>query len=348
MNMLAVIDGRTELHRQAEVCRALGSPFVAEVLEAAQRQLGHAPFTEALIATWPGDRAAAAIAMRLNGALHALARRGDLPDLAALYRGEHDDFDGAIAGALATSDWFVAEWMRNPTQTNEVGRAAAIISALMVLSRQFGMPFQLYELGASCGLNLNLAHYAYDLGGLAQGNVRSPVRIAPKWHGPQPPMATVEVASAKGVDLHPLDARNPDSCERLLAFIWADQKERSVRLERALEIARRHPPQIAEGDALRWIGRELARPQQDGLCRVVYHSMFKQYLDPVDQIALNRIIQRHGQAATADRPLATISVEWTPNRTEVQIVLTRWPEGTATLLGTCHPYGSWVRWNGVD
>ena len=116
----------------ARVVRDLGSTFVAAILEAGERQLYRAPQTARLIADWPGDAAADALAMRFNGALHALARRGDRPALTGLYARQDGDFDGVIGDAIADADGFVAEWMREPPQTNEVGRTAAIMAALMV------------------------------------------------------------------------------------------------------------------------------------------------------------------------------------------------------------------------
>jgi len=344
MTMMAALDGRSELYRQSSICRHLGSPFVGDILEAGRRQLAHAPLTEALIASWPGDRAAAAMGMRFNGALHALARRATPPALAALYRGEHQDYDGAVAAALRDYDGFIATWMRDPTQTNEVGRSAPILSALMVARERFGLPFELYELGTSCGLNLNMTLYAHDLGGVRAGDPESPVRIAPEWRGAPPPGGPVEVVGAWGADLHPLDANDPESCERLLAFIWADQHERAARLENALDLARRHPPRIERAEALQWINERLAVPQPRGVCRAVYHSMFKQYLSPAQQEALTEAITQTGRMATPDRPLVWISLEWTPVRNEVQLWLTMWPTEERQMLATCHPYGEWVRW----
>jgi hypothetical protein len=338
-------DGRSELFRQADVCRALGSDFVASVLEAAHRQLHHAPMTEAVIASWPGDRAAAAIAMRLNGALHAIARRGAIPDMSALYNGEHDAFDRAIGSALQECDGSIIEWLRDPTQTNEVGRSAALMAALMVAADRFGLPFELNELGTSCGLNLNLGRYSFDLGGTAVGDAGSVLHIAPQWRGHQPQAAPVSIQSASGVDRHPLDAHNPDSCERLLAFIWADQHNRTRRLERALEIAREHPPRIDQGEATDWIAAKLAAPQTPGVCRVVFHSMFRQYLPAPEQAKLCDLIAEAGARATLRQPLAWVSLEWTPNRKEVQLALTCWPGGQSQLLATCHPYGDWIAWN---
>lgn len=338
------IPAHAELSRQAAVCRSLGSDFVGNVLEAAERQLGHAPMTEAVIASWPGDRAAAALAMRLNGALHAVARRGLVPDLSALYRGEHADFDRALAAALAQCDDFILQWLRDPTQTNEVGRSAALMSALMIAGNRFGLPFELLELGTSCGLNLNLGRYGFDLGGVRVGDPASALQIAPGWRGPGPVAAPVEILSACGADLHPLDAQNADCCERLLAFIWADQRHRIDRLERALDIARRHPPQIDEAEAIQWVADKLAAPQAIDTCRVVFHSMFRQYLPEPQRARLAEIIVQSGQVATERRPLAWISLEWTPDRSEVRLSLTCWPSGEQRLLATCHPYGEWIHW----
>lgn len=345
MNMMARI-GSAELQRYADITRDLGSPFVAEVLEAGQRQLWNAPRTAELIANWPGNPAAAAIAMRFNGALHALARQGRLPHLRALYRREHDDFDGAIGKALIAEDSFIATWMRDPPQTNEVGRAAAIIAALMVAQRHTGCTFDLLELGSSCGLNLNLARYAYTLGGMAAGTSGSPVHVAPAWRGNPPPFAPVEVARARGVDLSPLDPNDAATRERLLSFVWADQNERANRLEQALDLAQHNPPQIDCANAVPWLAEQLQMPQRAGECRTVFHSMVLQYLSSTDRRIVENTIRQAGSRATAERPLARIAFEWTPDRGEVHLSLTCWPDGVTRHLATCHPYGDWVHWLG--
>ncbi|MDR6786818.1 hypothetical protein J2Y58_000156 [Sphingomonas sp. BE138] len=333
-----------ELGRQSIVMRAIGSPFVADVLAAAERQLHHAPLTRAMLADWPGDPAAAAVASRFNAALHALARRDTPASLGALYRGAHDDVDGAVAAALAAHDGFIAAWMRDTPQTNEVGRAAAILAALMTVRQRFAMPVELLEIGSSVGLNLNLAHYAYDLGGVAAGDPSSPVRIAPEWRGAPAPDAPVEIAAACGVDLHPLDARDAATCERLMAYVFADQPARSARLAHALSIACVHRPAVTRGDAVSWLAERLAEPQPAGRVRVLFHSMVLQYVEPEHRRAGLATIAAAGARADATRPLARIGFEWNATRSEVELRLTCWPDGNTCVLATCHPYGNWIDW----
>jgi hypothetical protein len=326
--------------------RAIGTPFVADLLAAVDRQLDQAPLSAALIRSWGNTAASSAIAMRINAALHALARRGVEPQLAALYAGEHDRFDDAVALALAAHDEFLVDWLLRVPQTNEIGRAAALHAALMVLAQDYGHGFALFEIGASAGLNLNLARYAYDLGGVRAGEPSSTVRIAPQWRGPPPPDAAVTVAEARGVDLPPLDVNDPAACERLASFIFADQPERAQRLNRALEIARRHPPRLDTGDAASWLAERLSPESTHHHHRVVLHSMVLQYLSAEDRASIEASVQKAGASATPASPFAVIGFEWDHARERVELRLRSWPDGRDRVIAHCHPYGAWIEWIG--
>ncbi len=333
------------LARQALAVRDMGSPFVAAVLAAGERQLARAPRTAARIAGWPRDAAADAVAMRFNAALHALARAGHDPALSALYATREGDFDRVIGATLASADAWIADWMGTPPQTNEVGRTAAIMAALMALRERFDMPVELRELGASAGLNLNLHHYAYDLGGCTAGNAGSPVKVAPAWHGPAPVVRPITVASTRGVDLNPLDVHDAAACERLMAFVWADEPDRAERLAAALRIARAHPPVLDTGDIAAWLPVMLDAPQPAGVCRTIVHSMSLQYLDGAARAGVEQAFARAGARADADRPLARVGFEWTEARDAVHLNLTTWPDGRTRHLATCHAYGAWIDWH---
>ncbi|MBB5711876.1 hypothetical protein FHT02_003128 [Sphingomonas xinjiangensis] len=316
------------------------------MLEAGERHLHSGPRTAALIKSWPGDAASAAVALRFNAGVHALARSGRVPRLSALFRREHTDYDGALSDALGEADDFIADWMATPTQTNEVARAGALAAALMVLARDTGKPVELLELGSSCGLNLNLARYRYDLGGVTAGDPDSAVTLRPAWQGSQPPAEPIRIMHARGVDLDPLDPLSAVTRERLLSFVWADQPARMARLEAALEVARNFVPKIERGDALDWLPRQMHDPQSYGICRVVMHSMVEQYFKDADRERFELFLEQAGKGATTERPIARISFEWTPARDEVQLALTQWPSGSKRLLAVCHPYGEWIHWCG--
>ena len=111
-----------------------------------------------------------------------------------------------------------------------------------------------------------------------------------------------------------------------------------------MAIAQRHPPKVDRGDAPLWLAEQLARPQAEGVCRVVYHSMFLQYLTDRSRDAIVRSIRKAGTSATVQRPLAWITFERTKARYEVQLRLTCWPGSGTRLLARCHAYGDWIDW----
>jgi len=342
----ALAAARADLFRQAQAACALGSPFVRDVLVAASRQLDRAPLLSAQLATWPGDRASAAIALRVNGALHALARCGAVPELSAVYAARGGDIERAVAVAFESADAMLAAFILQPTQTNEVRRSATLMAGLMTVAGMFGPHIELLEVGASAGLNLNLGRYAYCLGGTSAGDPASPVRIAPKWQGPAPRRHRVEIVEACGVDLAPLDPRDPDDCERLMCYVWADRDDRMEQLSAALQLARRFPPAVERGDAANWLEARLSAPQPHRITRVVMHSMVRQYLATADRLRMIQALARAGAAATADRPLAQLAFEWDEGRRKVELVLTTWPDGTRRLLAHPDPYGDVVSWLG--
>jgi hypothetical protein len=70
--------------------------------------------------------------------------------------------------------------------------------------------------------------------------------------------------------------------------------------------------------------------------------MVFQYLSNAERAAITDEMARAGSRATIARPLAWISFEWTPTRSEVQLLLTCWPSQETRLIARCHAYGEWI------
>lgn len=348
---------RTAFVQQAGVCRGLDSPFTAQVCELIAERLDRTTVVGRRVLDWPGDpRANAdALPLRLCGALHALARAGAVDAVQAGWppnaTPDQDALWSAIDEALNASEAFILDWLDSPPQTNEVGRSGPLMAGLLVLADRFGLPFGLYELGSSAGLNLNLDRYGFDLAGVTAGNPGSGVQLAPRWEGTPPPRAGVSVVRRQGVDLKPLDPSLPETAERLTAFVWADQRERLNRLEAALEIARRHPPQVAAGDAAAWLEQALSPTPAHGVCRVVMHTIAFQYFPPEGQERIRAHLASVGAAATPEAPLAWLQYEAASapdaqGRRWAGLSLTTWPGGRRQMLARGHPHGFALEWFG--
>lgn len=332
---------------QADTCARLGSAFTGRLCEILGKVLDDSTEVGRRVLGWAGppDALHDNIPLRLAGGLHWLVRSGRVPALGALYPPAPPPQEAALADAvvqaLEVQDTALQRWLDRAPQTNEVGRSAVLMSGLLAVAARFQIPMHLYELGASAGLNLQLDRYGYQLGDQRFGVADSPLQLRPTWSGGSPPQARVSVAERGGVDLDPLDARH--DAEILLAYVWPDQPDRLARLEAALEIAKRDPPQVENADAADWLERTLSLEPPPGVTRVVLHSIAFQYFAPGTQQRLEQRIEAAGTACTEDTPLAWLRFEMLPGEHKPSLRLRTWP-GEDCLLAWAHPHGSSVEW----
>lgn len=337
---------RAAFARQAGWAEKLGSPFMVRLCTLLGERLDRESGIGRRVLDWPGtaDSFSDALPLRLTGGLHALVRRGDAPGLAGCYPPnplpDDDSFWAVLRPVLAEPA--LLPWLDSAPQTNEVGRSAVLMSGLLVLADLYPQPIELLELGASAGLNLVLDRYGYELGGVRAGDPDSPLQLRPEWKGTPPPDAKVEVAGRRGVDLKPLDARRDG--DRLLAYVWPDQKRRLAQLEAALAVAAEDPPEVEPGDAAAWTEARLAEPQAAGTSRVVLHSIAFQYFPDDSKARIAAALERAGAAATAEAPLAWLRYEHDRGDERITLRLRTWPGGEDRLLAHCHPHGSAIRW----
>jgi hypothetical protein len=335
---------------QAEACREMGAPRTAAIIDAAADLADPSTCTGRRILGITGDssRFGGATGLRLAGGLHALARSGAVPELSAYYAAASEDAHAAVAAALGTRDAWLESWLDLPPQTNETARSAAVMAGLLVMAERFGLPFELLELGASAGLNLNVARYRFDLGGVVAGDPASPLGFAPEWRGPPPPANPVRVLAARGVDRAPIIVADPANHERLIAYMWIDQPERIARVEAALAVAAAHPPMLDQGDAADWAEARLAEPRAPGVARILYHTVAWQYFDEDDKARIRAALDAAGAEATAETPLGWLGLEVNDDRSAYELRLTMWPGGETLHLADSHPHCAWIQWHGIE
>jgi hypothetical protein len=112
-------------------------------------------------------------------------------------------------------------------------------------------------------------------------------------------------------------------------------------LRAALEIAAQVPVTVDTADALDWVERQLALPMP-GRATVLFHSITALYFESEYRRRFARAIEDAGRRATADAPLAWLSLELEGDRFETRLRL--WPGGEDRLLALSGPHGPPVRW----
>ena len=334
---------------QADHAAKNGAPCTARAVRAQLALLESDTETGRRLAHWPGKPLEDALPLRLAGGFHHLVLSGTDARLVPVYRGELTDQGAVDALILELTRQYDAEllpWLDGPPQTNEAGRSASIMAALLWLSPRTGARFEMNELGASAGVNSMIERYHYDLGGTAVGPADSPMQIRPEWRGPAPRFAEVEITSIQGCDRAPVHLADPAAALRLKSYVWAEVTERLARIDAAIRLAGERAPDLVQMDAGDWVEQRLSAPLAPDTTRVFYHSIVWQYLPPETRARITRAITGAGEAG---QRLAWIMLETNRETFRHELTVRHWPgSGEPVLLGEAHAHGAWVAWHGVD
>ena len=345
----------TRLRQQARQCGLHGSLLTAALLDGAAGDLEAGGVVADLLGEHSHEPAGSVPALRLAGGLHRLVLERRAPELALHYPSVGGT--APVAGVWEVAERacqdhreLLREHLRLPVQTNEVGRSAALYGALMLLARAAPLPVRLLEIGASAGLNLRPDRFGYDVAdGHMLGAVGSPVRLERPWAGRPPAYDVVPlVVEAKGCDLAPVDPASTEGRLTLTSYVWADQTARLERLRAALALAQARPVVVEKAGALAFLRRELAH-LPTGTLTVVWHSVVWQYVDPAEQAAVDLLLADLGSRATAQAPLARVSLE--PERAAdgafvFRVHVQLWPSGERVHVADALGHGPPVRWTG--
>ncbi len=305
------------LEAQVEAFATMGSPLYARLTMRLLADYRARGVTHAFFTNVPERAALSTPGVRLLGALHYLALRGEAPQLAAHLPSCGGDGDAEaiweIAQALLVShEDRIGELFAETPQTNEVLRATVLSAGLSALARRTGLPLRLFEIGASAGLNTRLQGEGYV------------------------------VAARAACDLHPLDIENERDVMRLVSFVWADDAERIARLQRAIETARAHPLIVEQADMFVWLPERVA--PEPGFATVVMQSVVADHLSRDERARLAQTIEAIGAGATPGSPFAWLRMEFdTPTR-RYRTRLQTWPGGDDALIAISTGHAREIEW----
>jgi hypothetical protein len=340
------------VREQAEGCAALGSPLYAFLLQRVADDVESRGPAYDVLRGHEADPGPSALALRLMGGVHRLVLERRAPALALTYPsvGGSGDPDAAWAALRPVLSEFADELragLAQPPQTNEVGRASALVGGLLHLTAHDDRPLRLVEMGTSAGLNLRADRFRIELAdGRAVGPARSPVVLADAWHGRLPQLdRPLVVVERTGCDLSPVDPTTTDGRLLLTSYVWPDQLTRLERLRGALELARDVPATVVAAGAADFLdGIEL----REGTTTVVWHSVMWQYLDTAERARVTARLDQLGTQASDRAGFAHVAFE--PRRRSQQaaheclVVLQSWPGGAEHVLGWAEPHGLPTTW----
>jgi hypothetical protein len=218
------------------------------------------------------------------------------------------------------------------TQTNEVRRCVALLP--LAMSSGFGQ-FHLVDLGTSAGLNLGMDRYRYRWNQLTWGGP-SPITLTTESRGVDPVLTEIEVLRRIGLDLNPLDPKDPDARRWLDALIWPEQSDRRSRLRAALEAIETMDLELVPGDALQTLPSVLA-DLPAGEPVVLMNSYALMQLEDEDRDRIAEIVADGRRA----RPVFRVSIEVTI--AEERGIGLEVDDGSGfRTVGRTHPHGEWI------
>ncbi len=342
---------------QAAGCADLGSPMYADLLARVADDLDAGGPAVDVLAGHERDPGPSALALRLAGSVHRLVLERRAGALAAHYPSvggtwEQEGCWREFRAVLAEQRDAVRTWLDRPPQTNEVGRAAALVGGLLEISaRHPGVPVRLVEIGSSGGLNLNADRFRFVTDdGRAAGPGDSPVVLEPAWTGPVPLHAPwPRLVERLGTDVMPVDVATTGGRLALTAYVWPDQVARHERLRGALALAAVHPVIVRRAGALETVR---ALEPAEGAVTVVWHSVMWQYLDAEEADGVLERLEDLGARATSTAPVAHLRMEperrASGERRRFWVVLRHWDgapdDGAEEFLARSRGHGVPTDW----
>lgn len=333
------------LEHSARSCGEMGSAFYARLLMHAAKAARSGIIRDLL------ERYAyrARIALLFAGAAHFRALHGDAPAIAAHFPSTGGDGNAkaawdAIANDVRANEAAYDAAMQLTLQTNEPARAMPVLAGMFAAVRAAELPVRVFEAGSSAGFLLNFERYRYDGGTWAWGPEAARVVLRNEIASGEPRIhdGDVEIAERRGCDLSPLDVTDDSGSDRLLSFIWPDQRERFDRARAAIATVREHPVQVDRASAAEWLA-ERAAPRE-GLLTVALHTVVFDHLTGPQRRSVIEAVESQAARANRSAPFAWIRLEENDGAYETRATL--WPNKREALVARSNGHAQGIAWTG--
>jgi len=254
-------------------------------------------------------------------------------------------FDQWRSFLLAHAEEVVAECTARRLQTNEPLRLAPL---LPVLSEIDG-PIALLEVGASAGLCLYPDRYSYrfvDAYGALRASLDpddgpSEVVLVSEVRGRIPRLRMPHVVWRAGIDLDPLDARDPRDRAWLQGLVWPGEEGREDRIAAALDVAAADPPLLVRGDAGERLASVAAAAPRDATLVITTPGVLAHIPWAARQALIAQVQALPARWITIDSP--SLHEAWRP-----PVDAETWPSFVVALDGgvraAADPLGQWWEW----
>lgn len=149
------------------------------------------------------------------------------------------------------------------------------------------------------------------------------------------------VHSRIGIDINRIDIENEDEVRWIRALIWPEHKDRAALFERAINVARRDPPDIIAGNAAEVLDSAVKTvPSDTALC--IFHSYT---LNQCPENIRTQILLDIEEIAKS-RDVFCISLEWYGGQKQPQLELYSYTAKHTQheLLAYCESHGRSMEW----
>jgi hypothetical protein len=217
-----------------------------------------------------------------------------------------------------------------------------VLGAFLHLAHEFGLPFRVFEIGASAGLISRFDRYRYAGSDWQWGDAGSALTLRNRIHSgrPQHLDAAIRVVERRASDPHPIDLADARAFLRLQSFVWPDQTERLQRLRAAVVVAATVPLTLERENFADWLASAVA--PRDGYATVVLQTVVEEHFTPLERDELHSLLRSIGQGASLRAPFAHVRMELEADTYDTTV--RTWPKDETVTICRSDGHAQDIRW----